>query len=129
MGKLEPGSSMAVLCELTRWKDPVLSGLVAGSGLLFLGALSCYSLIAVVAYFGLSLVLLGLGSKLYVQAEGGGRPAGHRHHPLHQPQCQTSCPGASAAAGSTCQGGVRVAKSEDPCQLLKRVKSSSLCPA
>merc|ERR1712038_1775426 len=60
------GSSMAVLCELTRWKDPVLSGLVAGSGLLFLGALSCYSLIAVVAYFGLSLVLLGLGSKLYV---------------------------------------------------------------
>merc|ERR1712038_1638949 len=64
------GSSMAVLCELTRWKDPVLSGLVAGSGLLFLGALSCYSLIAVVAYFGLSLVLLGLGSKLYVHLMG-----------------------------------------------------------
>merc|ERR1712055_667826 len=61
--KLEPGSSMAVLCELTRWKDPVLSGLVAGSGLLFLGALSCYSLIAVVA-------LLGLGSKLYVHLMG-----------------------------------------------------------
>merc|ERR1712223_378658 len=68
--KLEPGSSMAVLCDLTRWKDPVLSGLVAGSGLLFLGALSCYSLIAVVAYFGLSLVLLGLGSKLYVHLMG-----------------------------------------------------------
>merc|ERR1712156_1420030 len=68
--KLEPGSSMAVLCELTRWKDPVLSGLVAGSGLLFLGALSCYSLIAVVAYFGLSLVLLGLGSKPYVHLMG-----------------------------------------------------------
>merc|ERR1712117_681748 len=65
--KLEPGSSMAVLCELTRWKDPVLSGLVAGSGLLFLGALSCYSLIAVVAYFGLSLVLR---SKLYVHLMG-----------------------------------------------------------
>ena len=43
---------------------------MAGSGLLFLGALSCYSLIAVVAYFGLSLVLLGLGSKLYVHLMG-----------------------------------------------------------
>merc|ERR1712203_1051110 len=65
-----PGSSMATLCELTRWKDPVLSGLVAGSGLLFLAAISCYSLIAVAAYFGLSLVLLGLGSKLYVHLMG-----------------------------------------------------------
>merc|ERR1712055_637384 len=65
-----PGSSMATLCELTRWKDPVLSGLVAGSGLLFLIALSCYSFIAVAAYFGLSLVLLGLGSKLYVHLMG-----------------------------------------------------------
>merc|ERR1712126_173019 len=64
------GSSMASLCELTRWKDPVLSGLVAGSGLLFLIALSCYSAIAVAAYFGLSLVLLGLGSKLYVHLMG-----------------------------------------------------------
>merc|ERR1711936_1056464 len=62
-----PGSSMAPLCELTRWKDPVLSGLVAGSGLLFLAAISCYSLIAVAAYFGL---LLGLGSKLYVHLMG-----------------------------------------------------------
>ena len=53
-----------------RWKDPVLSGLVAGSGLLFLIALSCYSAIAVAAYFGLSLVLLGLGSKLYVHLMG-----------------------------------------------------------
>lgn len=61
---------MATLCELTRWKDPVLSGLVAGSGLLFLIALSCYSFIAVAAYFGLSLVLLGLGSKLYVHLMG-----------------------------------------------------------
>merc|ERR1711936_1336772 len=65
-----PGSSMAPLCELTRWKDPVLSGLVAGSGLLFLAAISCYSLIAVAAYFGLSLFLLGLGSKLYVHLMG-----------------------------------------------------------
>merc|ERR1712055_571255 len=65
-----PGSGMATLCELTRWKDPVLSGLVAGSGLLFLIALSCYSFIAVAAYFGLSLVLLGLGSKLYVHLMG-----------------------------------------------------------
>jgi len=61
---------MATLCELTRWKDPVLSGLVAGSGLLFFIALSCYSFIAVAAYFGLSLVLLGLGSKLYVHLMG-----------------------------------------------------------
>ena len=55
---------------ILRWKDPVLSGLVAGSGLLFLAAISCYSLIAVAAYFGLSLVLLGLGSKLYVHLMG-----------------------------------------------------------
>ena len=55
---------------ILRWKDPVLSGLVAGSGLLFLIALSCYSFIAVAAYFGLSLVLLGLGSKLYVHLMG-----------------------------------------------------------
>merc|ERR1712203_1219395 len=47
-----PGSSMATLCEL------------------FLIALSCYSFIAVAAYFGLSLVLLGLGSKLYVHLMG-----------------------------------------------------------
>merc|ERR1712203_682583 len=33
-------------------------------------ALSCYSFIAVAAYFGLSLVLLGLGSKLYVHLMG-----------------------------------------------------------
>ena len=43
---------------------------MAGSGLLFLAAISCYSLIAVAAYFGLSLVLLGLGSKLYVHLMG-----------------------------------------------------------
>ena len=41
-----------------------------GSGLLLLLALSSYSLISVVAYLGLSLVLVGLGAQLYVHLMG-----------------------------------------------------------
>ena len=55
---------------LTRWVDPSLSGLVLGSGLVLLLSLSYYSALSVAAYFCLSLVLLGLGSKLYVHLMG-----------------------------------------------------------
>lgn len=55
---------------LTRWVDPSLSGLVLGSGLVLLLSLSYYSALSVAAYFSLSLVLLGLGSKLYVHLMG-----------------------------------------------------------
>ena len=41
-----------------------------GSGLVLLLALSSYSLISVVAYLGLSLVLVGLGAQLYVHLMG-----------------------------------------------------------
>merc|ERR1712032_1442726 len=116
-----PGSSMATLCELTRWKDPVLSGLVAGSGLLFLIALSCYSLIAVAAYFGLSFVLLGLGSKLYVHLMG------LLKKPCKDPQRQAGRTCAEAADCCCRQGGVgNIAKSKNSCQKLERVKSLSL---
>ena len=53
-----------------RWRDPALSGLVLGSGLVLLLAVSSYSLISVVAYLGLSLLLVGLGAQLYVHLMG-----------------------------------------------------------
>merc|ERR1712226_1212537 len=62
--------TMALGSTITRWKEPALSGLVLGSGLVLLLALSSYSLISVVAYLGLSLVLVGLGAQLYVHLMG-----------------------------------------------------------
>jgi len=61
---------MSALHRLTRWSDPALSGLVSGSGLLFLVSLSFYSFLSVVAYLGLSLVLLGVGCKCYLHLMG-----------------------------------------------------------
>merc|ERR1711962_15964 len=50
-------TTMSKLHTLIRWTDPPLTGLVAGSGLVFLISLSFFSFLSVVAYFGLSLVL------------------------------------------------------------------------
>jgi len=61
---------MSKLHTLIRWTDPPLTGLVAGSGLVFLVSLSFFSFLSVVAYFGLSLVLVGVGCKCYLHLMG-----------------------------------------------------------
>eukprot|EP00092_Neocalanus_flemingeri_P023172 GFUD01025127.1.p1 GENE.GFUD01025127.1~~GFUD01025127.1.p1 ORF type:complete len:193 (-),score=59.65 GFUD01025127.1:161-739(-) len=58
------------LRNILNWSDPALSGLIFGSGLVFLLSLSHFSLLSVVAYFALTLVFFGLGSKLYVHLMG-----------------------------------------------------------
>merc|ERR1711874_323386 len=47
-----------------------LSGLVFGSGFVFLLSLSYFSLLSVIAYFALSLLFLGMGCKVYVHLMG-----------------------------------------------------------
>jgi len=61
---------MSALHRLIRWTDPALTGLVSGSGLLFLVSLSFYSFLSVLAYLGLSLVFLGVGCKCYLHLMG-----------------------------------------------------------
>merc|ERR1711892_313980 len=51
--------------NILNWSDPSLSGLIFGSGLVFL-----LSLLSVVAYFALTLLFFGLGCKVYVHLMG-----------------------------------------------------------
>merc|ERR1711913_255764 len=56
--------------NILNWSDPSLSGLVFGSGFVFLLSLSYFSLLSVIAYFALSLLFLGMGCKVYVHLMG-----------------------------------------------------------
>jgi len=58
------------LSNILNWSDPSLSGLIFGSGLVFLLSLSHFSLLSVVAYFALTLLFFGLGCKVYVHLMG-----------------------------------------------------------
>eukprot|EP00092_Neocalanus_flemingeri_P080029 GFUD01099777.1.p1 GENE.GFUD01099777.1~~GFUD01099777.1.p1 ORF type:complete len:218 (-),score=58.55 GFUD01099777.1:52-630(-) len=58
------------LRNILNWSDPALSGLIFGSGLVFLLSLSHFSLLSVVAYFALTLLLFGVVCKLYVHLMG-----------------------------------------------------------
>jgi len=58
------------LKKILNWTDPSLSGLISGSGLVFLLSLSHFSLLSVIAYFALTLLLFGLTCKLYVHLMG-----------------------------------------------------------
>ena len=58
------------LKNILNWSDPSLSGIVFGSGLVFLVSLSYFSLLSVIAYLALALLFLGIGCKVYVHLMG-----------------------------------------------------------
>jgi len=58
------------LSNILNWSNPSLSGLISGSGLVFLLSLSHFSLLSVIAYFALTLLLFGLTCKFYVHLMG-----------------------------------------------------------
>jgi len=58
------------LKSILNWSEPALSGLVFGSGFVFVFSLSHFSLLLVLAYFALTFLLFGVGCKVYVHLMG-----------------------------------------------------------
>eukprot|EP00091_Calanus_sinicus_P020745 TRINITY_DN5859_c0_g1_i9.p1 TRINITY_DN5859_c0_g1~~TRINITY_DN5859_c0_g1_i9.p1 ORF type:complete len:166 (-),score=49.71 TRINITY_DN5859_c0_g1_i9:238-735(-) len=58
------------LRNILNWSDPSLSGLIFGSGFVFLLSLSHFSLLSVIAYFSLTLLFFCMGCKVYVHLMG-----------------------------------------------------------
>merc|ERR1712055_25882 len=58
------------LKSILNWSEPALSGLIFGSGFVFLLSLSHFSLLSVLAYFALTLLFFGVGCKVYVHLMG-----------------------------------------------------------
>ena len=58
------------LKNILNWSDPSLSGIIFGSGLVFLISLSYFSLLSVIAYLALAFLFLGMGCKVYVHLMG-----------------------------------------------------------
>merc|ERR1711892_879225 len=63
-------TNIMALRSILNWSDPSLSGLIFGSGFVFLLSLSHFSLLSVIAYFALTLLFLGVGCKVYVHLMG-----------------------------------------------------------
>merc|ERR1711910_294298 len=56
--------------SVLRWSHPQVSALVLLSGLVFLISLLKFSLVSVLAHFALAMLMLGMGSRVYVHLMG-----------------------------------------------------------
>ena len=56
--------------SVLRWSHPQVSALVLLSGLVFLISLLKFSLVSVLAHFALAMLMLGVGSRVYVHLMG-----------------------------------------------------------